>query len=218
MDNFKFEPYSSIGFVGGSQTGKTSMINTIICNLDRYFKDPVPEFILYCYSKYQDSFDKVKECLQDKVLFHQDMPPESMIKEIGKKYKNPIIIFEDIFEKYIDTKKMLSLFLEGVHHDRLTVFYVLHNLFFASKNRRSLQLSTQYYVIFPTKSDGLSYEMFARRMGSERSKEFKEVLLDVMKDRRYCSAVIDLHPGSYSKFMVWSKILPNQNPVGYMID
>ena len=145
MDNFKFEPYSAVGFIGGSQSGKTTTINAIICNMERYFKDVIPEFVLYCYSKYQDSFDKVKECLQDKVMFYQDLPPESMIKEIAKQYKNPIIIFEDIFEKYIDTKLMLNLFLEGIHHDKLTVFFVLHNLFHSSKNRRSLQLSTQYF-------------------------------------------------------------------------
>lgn len=55
-------------------------------------------------------------------------------------------------------------------------------------------------------------------MGSERAKAFKEVLSDIMKDRRYCFAVIDLHPASESKFMVWSKMLPDQNPVGYVID
>ena len=145
MENFKFKPYSSVAFVGGSQCGKTTVINTIICNLDRYFKTDVPEFVLYCYSKYQESFNEVKECLEDKVMFYQDMPPESLIKDIGKSYKNPLIIFEDIFERYIDSKMILSLFLEGIHHDRMTVFYVLHNLFMASKNRRSLQLSTQYF-------------------------------------------------------------------------
>ena len=218
MDNFKFEPYSAVGFIGGSQTGKTTAINAIICNMERYFKDVIPEFVLYCYSKYQDSFDDVKECLQDKVMFYQDLPPESMIKEIGKRYRNPVIIFEDIFEKHIDKKMMLNLFLEGVHHDKYTIFFVLHNLFHSSKNRRSLQLSTQYFVIFPTKADGLSYEIFARRMGTERSKEFKEVLTDIMKEKRYCMAVIDLHPGSKSRFMVWTKMMPNQDPIGYVID
>lgn len=73
-------------------------------------------------------------------------------------------------------------------------------------------------MIFPTKADGLSYEIFARRMGTDRAKAFKEVLTDIMKDRKYCMAVIDLHPGSQSKFMVWTKMLPNENPVGYVID
>ena len=145
MENFKFQPYSAVAFIAGSQCGKTHFINAILCNIDRYFKEPVPEFVLYCYSKYQDSFDKVKECLEDKVMFYQDMPQEGLIKDIAKKYKNPVIVFEDIFEKYIDTKMILSLFLEGVHHDRITIFYTLHNLYHSSKNRRSLQLSTQYF-------------------------------------------------------------------------
>ena len=145
MENFKFQPYSAVAYVAGSQCGKTYFINTILCNMERYFKPPIPEFVLYCYSKYQDSFDMVKECLGNKVMFHQDLPPESMIKDIAKKYKNPVVVFEDIFEKYIDTKMILTLFLEGVHHDRFSIFYTLHNLYHSSKNRRSLQLSTQYF-------------------------------------------------------------------------
>lgn len=85
-----------------------------------------------------------------------------------------------------------------------------------------MQFALIYYffvlVIFPTKADGLSYEIFARRMGSTRSNEFKEVLSDIMKGKRYCMAVVDLHPASDSKFMVWSKMMPNETPVGYVID
>lgn len=55
-------------------------------------------------------------------------------------------------------------------------------------------------------------------MGSARSKEFKEVLADVMKGGKYCLVVVDLHPASDSRFLAWSKMLPDQAPVGYVID
>lgn len=39
-----------------------------------------------------------------------------------------------------------------------------------------------------------------------------------MKDGKYCMGIVDLHPASDSKFLVWSKMMPKQSPVGYVID
>lgn len=216
MEDFKFIPNSIIAVCGPSQIGKTRFIHQVIDELDYVFKEPQPKHVLYCYSIWQDAYTKMKEDHGDKIMFHLGLPESEKIKKVANMYPGTLLVMDDCLEPIIDRPEILSLFVEKVHHYKLNLAYILHHIFAAGKNRRTLTLQTQYFVLFPNRVDQLSFEIFSRHLGRKESSEFMEIYSDIKKSE-YNYFVVDCHARSKSDFFVWCQIFKNQHLVGYKL-
>ena len=95
---------------------------------------------------------------------------------------------------------------------------MLHNLYEKIPAIRTIKLNTQYFIFFPNRTDLLSYETFARRLGRKKGSNFMEVFHDILDSpQKFQYMLVDMNPRSSSKFMIRTNFLENEVPVGYMI-
>ena len=213
-ETLKFKTNSIICVCGPTGVGKTFLIRNILRDRMKLFEEPQPNFIMYCYSIWQDIYSEMKEQFGEHIIFHQGLPEEDMLKRMSILKPGLLLLLDDVLENIIDQKDILSLFLEKVHHLNLQLLYVIHNLYCSGKNRRTLSLQTQYFIFFPTRTDQLSFEIFSARLGRKNSRSFMDIYDDV-KANNYKYFVVDSHPRSMSKIFVWTQIFSGENLIGY---
>ena len=114
-----------------------------------------PKKIYYCYSIWQDSYDKIKAIAATmglvQIQFIQGLDVFSIIEP------NSWLIIDDLAESIEQwSQQMLQLFTVRSHHEQISVTLVLHNLFHQSKCMRTLALNCTYYIIYRVVRDSSS--------------------------------------------------------------
>lgn len=208
-----FKSNSIISICGPTGVGKTYLLKEIIDDRENLFEDK-PNFVLYCYSIWQPIYSKLKEENNQNIMFVQGIPDNDLIKRTSMLKPGFLLVLDDVLESIIDKPDILTLFIEKCHHLSINLLYILHNFYCQSRNRRTLSLQTQYYIFFPTRSDQLTFEIFASRLGRKNSKSFMDIYDDI-KANKYKYFVIDSHPRSQSKYFVWTQIFNGQKTVAY---
>ena len=145
---------------GPTGCGKTHLLLTILeKSIDLII--PTPERIIYCYSIWQDVFDKLK----DKVEFHKGIFD---FEEVDPSTVN-LIIFDDLMSES-DNISIQNLFTKGSHHLNISVFLLTQNLFNKGKFSRTINLNSQYTIIFDNPRDRSQIRYLARQMFPHNSK------------------------------------------------
>jgi hypothetical protein len=149
LDAFTSEIMNSLPFlhsfnciVGGpSQSGKTQFTFKLIRNA-RSMIFPPPERIVYHYGEWQDIF-----CDYPNVDFQEGAPDFSQFD--GK--KRTLVILDDLSSA--TDKNCEDLFTRGSDHRNLSKIYLTQNLFYKSKQNRTMSLNTHYLVLFKNPRD-----------------------------------------------------------------
>ena len=215
MENNKlvFKRNSIICMCGPTGVGKTFLLRKIIEERRQLFEDK-PDFVLYCYSIWQPIYSEMKEEFGEEIMFQHGIPDTELLKRMSVLKPGLLLLLDDCLEKIIDKPVILTLFVEQVHHFSINLCYVLHNIYCSGKNRRTLTLQTQYFIFFPTRSDQLSFEIFASRLGKKNSKSFMEIYDDIKK-HKFKYFIVDSHPRSESNIFVWTGIFNGQKMIAY---
>ena len=211
IKKFKFQTPTSVAVIGASGSGKTQFIFNILDNKDKIFEIQ-PKGILYCYTEYQEIFDKYKEYVQ----FFKGVPTKSDLDKFRSKLisridKNPhiILILDDLMlDINIDVCKLITIYS---HHNNISVFLILHNLFFQHKLMRSIILSIHYYVIFGIRRDVSQIRYFSNQLFND--KKLRDEFLDLYKETlntKYGYLLIELHPGQCYRVAIRQNIFPHE--------
>ena len=149
MYQFK-TPFRSF-LCGPSMSGKTTLLAKIIQNCDKMFLEK-PKKIYYCYSIWQESYDKIKAI--DTTIPIQFIRGLDVFNSIES---NSWLIIDDLAESIEQfSHEMLQLFTVRSHHEHISVTLVLHNLFHQSKCMRTLALNCTVYIIYRVVRDSSS--------------------------------------------------------------
>jgi len=113
-----------------------------------------PKKIYYCYSIWQESYNKIKAIAamgSMQIQFIQGLDVFNIIEP------NSWLIIDDLAESIEQwSQQMLQLFTVRSHHEQISVTLVLHNLFHQSKCMRTLALNCTYYIIYRVVRDSSS--------------------------------------------------------------
>jgi len=115
-----------------------------------------PKKIYYCYSIWQESYNKIKAIAATtmgsmQIQFIQGLDVFNIIEP------NSWLIIDDLAESIEQwSQQMLQLFTVRSHHEQISVTLVLHNLFHQSKCMRTLALNCTYYIIYRVVRDSSS--------------------------------------------------------------
>ena len=101
--------------------------------------------ILYCYSIYQDTFDRMKREVEG-IEFLAGIPIRGEVENFADGMHN-LMILDDLSEGMVKDHDMERLFVQGAHHSNLSVFLVSHNYFRQGKCARTVALNTHYTVL-----------------------------------------------------------------------
>ena len=126
-------PFTCI-VAGPSGSGKTVFTTRLIEN-SKTLIEPAPDRILWCYGIYQTFFNDLKN-----VEFHEGLP--NLDNFDGK--QRTLLILDDLMHETDD--RVSQIFTRVSHHKNVSVLYLTQNLFYGSKQNRTMNLNSHYLV------------------------------------------------------------------------
>ena len=128
---------------------------------------PYIERLVWCYGIYQDIFDN-----QRNIEFHEGIPNEDMFDEISR----TLLILDDLMSQADD--RVENIFTKLSHHKSVSVLFLMQNVFFKSKQARTISLNSHYIVAFKNARGAMQISNLARQMYSGNSKFMVEAFKD----------------------------------------
>ena len=211
LKKFQFVLPSTTIIAGPSGSGKTMLLFKIIDNRSSMFTDKI-EGVMYCYSAYQDIFDKYTDC----VTFHKGLPNREELdkfreKYITKNYKNPhvILVLDDLMLQM--DNHMAELFTIYSHHHNLCIFFLMHNIYYQHRMMRTISLSTHYFILFAMRRDVNQVKIFASQLFNTKAEKQEFLQLYKSLDKKpYSYLTVEVHPSQTYRVGLRKGIMPGE--------
>jgi hypothetical protein len=185
IQSYFFEHPATVMFAGPSKSGKTQLVKKIILNNNHCFSSP-PERIYYCYSRWQSAYDEMKGSIQS-IHFIQGLPSISIFDE---NYIN-LLIIDDLMSDAAKNDEIKEIFTVDSHHMNISVFFLVHNLFQAEKNQRTISLNINYLFLLNNPRDRFQIYSLARQLYPEKPKFIMECFRDAVEEKKYGYLFLD---------------------------
>ncbi len=146
----RFKENSSFVVCGRSGSGKTTFISKLLLNADEMFENEKgrPIEILYCYSAYQDIYDKMYRKMRN-IRFVQGLPDRDLLRKlISPKNRHLILVIDDLMRQALSSTLIFDFFTVNAHHQGTSIIYVSHNLFQQGEFSKAISLNSTYYCLF----------------------------------------------------------------------
>ena len=199
--NFK-HPFTAI-VAGPSGSGKTVFTTKLIENASRVIEPP-PQKIMWCYGIYQDFFSELKS-----VEFHEGIPDVNAFD--GK--QRVLLILDDLMHEA--DERVSQIFTRVSHHKSLSVVFLTQNLFYGSKQNRTISLNAHYLILFKNARDATQISHLAAQMYPGRSKYMIESYRDATSTP-FSYLLVDLKPDTDDKVRLRSNIFPGETTYAYV--
>ena len=195
-------PFTCI-VAGPSGSGKTVFTTRLIENV-RDMIEPAPDRVLWCYGVYQSFFSETKN-----VEFHEGLPNLDVFD--GK--QRVLLILDDLMHETDD--RVSQIFTRVSHHKNLSVLYLTQNLFYGSKQNRTISLNSHYVVLFKNARDATQISHLAGQMYPGKSKFMIEAYRDATSNP-FSYLLVDLKPDTEDRLRLRSNIFPGETPYVYL--
>jgi hypothetical protein len=164
---------------------------------------------VYCYSRYQSAFDKLKI---ERIEFREGLID---IDEFDPKEDN-LLILDDLMTACEKDSTIVNLFTVDSHHKNISTFLITQNLFSRGKNSRTISLNSHYMILFNNPRDRSQIFYLARQMFPHNSNYLIECYEDAT-DREFGYLFLDLTQKTKSKYRVQTNILPGDERIIYQL-
>ena len=204
IPTFQFETPCTIGITGSTSSGKTYFVKKLLDFRDQVFKQS-PSRVIYCYGIWQDMFNGM-----DNVDFWEGLPTNIIEKEKGD---HTLLILDDLMDLVVKSDVIQQLFTRGSHHQNITVLYINQNMYHQGRCARTINLNTQYHILFKNPRDVYQVSLFSKQLGLGRK------LLDAYQDatsKPYGYLFVDLSPHNHSNLKVKTCVFPNEYVIVYV--
>ena len=195
-------PFTCI-VAGPSGSGKTVFTTRLIENA-KVLIEPAPDRILWCYGIYQTFFNDLKN-----VEFHEGLP--NLDNFDGK--QRTLLILDDLMHETDD--RVSQIFTRVSHHKNVSVLYLTQNLFYGSKQNRTMNLNSHYLVLFKNARDATQISHLAGQMYPGISKFMIESYRDATS-KPFSYLLVDLKPDTEDRFRLRSNIFPGETHYVYL--
>ena len=199
--NFK-HPFTAI-IAGPSGSGKTVFTRKLIEHASRII-DPPPQRIVWCYGIYQPFFNEMKS-----VEFIEGVPDVNLFD--GQ--QRTLLILDDLMHETDD--RVSQIFTRVSHHKSLSVLYLTQNLFYKTKQNRTMSLNAHYLVLFKNPRDMTQVSHLAAQMYPGKSKYMIESYRDATSIP-FSYLLVDLKSDTEEKMRLRSNIFPGETTYVYV--
>lgn len=219
MSLIPFKP-GCISIVGPSRSGKSFLIHSILKERNNMFTPGIKiNKILYCYSVYQKEFENLSNHIGDDIIFHQNIPSKEYIEEFVNQNKDfNMIILDDLQNECLDNVDVLKLFTESSHHLDLIVIMSNHNLYSQGRFAKTIQLNSNYLIIFELVRDLGQLRTLASQMYPGKLKSFLKIYSDCCLNTKWGYLTVNLNSNlNDDEHRLYTQILPGQTPIVYKL-
>lgn len=209
-DSIKFKHPFSMIVAGPTSTGKTLLVFNILENFEKLilFKNPFRQInVLWCYNEWQDMYEKkfIKNNINIKY--------EEGISLTNDNYD--IIVIDDLMRYTEKSKDLMDFFTTKSHHKKVSIIFIVQNLFFQSHKMRNITLNTMYVILTNNRQDKLQIKSLANRIYPDNTSILIESYEEAMKLSDYGYLLIDNHPNTPSKLRLRTQIF-GEVPIIYV--
>lgn len=189
---------------GSTSSGKTTLVRGIVDNFPLLVTPDLqlPIRVTWCMG----SDGEVPSTQNPDVLLEIVRGPPSEDLDAD------LLILDDQMSELADSKKMCDLFSKHSHHKRISIIFIVQNVFFQGKQMRNIALNCHYMLLTKSRRD-LSQ---MKRMGIQlfgKSAYFYESYKKAVLDRKYGYLMVDISPSTDERFRLRTDILPHEYPI-----
>ena len=191
---------------GPTMSGKTTWMKTLLLNRNDVITPP-PDRIVWIYKRWQPLYDELQLHVPE-IQFIQNLPLEMKEDTFLDVKDRTFIIIDDMMKDATENKDVCELFIEGAHHRNLSVACIMQNLYNKGRGNRTMNLNTQYLVVFKNPRDQLQIAALARQMFPGNSRK----LLDAYEravEKPHGSLLIDFKQSTPESLRLRPNILNN---------
>ena len=128
--------------------------------------------------------------------------------------KKILLIIDDLMTE--SNNKLYNFYTKGAHHKNLSIVFITQNLFNSNRDQRTINLNTQYMIIFKNPRDMLQIQYLGRSILGRNAIEFENafryatqqpygyLLIDMRQETpeqfRYKTYILNDHPKNTANF------------------
>ena len=195
---------------GPSRAGKSTLVLNIIKQHETLIDKHIDK-IVYCYTRYQNVFDNLKETVPD-IIFNEGLPDTSLFSSD----ENNLLILDDLMHEVGSDVTAYNMFCIDSHHKSISIFFMTQNLFPKEKYSRTISLNCNYIILMNNHRDKIQIRHLARQVYPENSLFMIEVYNDAVEKIRFGYLVIDLCQTTDIKHRLQTGILSNETRIVYI--
>ena len=145
-DNFKFRHPFTMIVAGPTSCGKTTWVKALL-EQSKDMITPPPIEIFWFYKRWQPLYSEMRSHIPH-LKFVEG------IQAINVDIQHPrLYIFDDLMRDCTKSTDICEMYTEGSHHQNLSVICLMQNLFHHGKENRTMNLNSQYIVLFKNPRD-----------------------------------------------------------------
>lgn len=198
---------------GPSNSGKTFFVKMLLQNAGKLISKKIDN-IVFIYSVWQPLYDDLLNMYDNNIKFIEGIPQTLDDDVLFPVNKTSLVVVDDFMLQASNNKEIEKLFTVYVHHKNLNVIYILQNLFFQGKSSRTINLNTNYLVVFRNSRDAAQIGILAKQMYPNNSKFFMESYEDAT-GTPYGYLLIDYKAKTPEQYRLRTALL-SQHPVVYL--
>lgn len=197
-------------------SGKTTLLLNILRNADKMFTE-APDNIIYAYGIYQPAFEDIEKTIPN-LRLHEGIPDEETLHgAVATSGQNTLVILDDLMDECSKSKYMSTLATRGVHHMRITLCFILQNIYYKSPIMRTISLNLSYFILMKTNRDLQQIHCLSRQMFPVTPLRLVEAYEDAVKTMGpHGYLVINNLPSAEEDVRLVTGILPNQQLTLYI--
>lgn len=174
---------------GASGSGKTTFVSRILTELKI---SPTPTRIVWLYAQWQPLYTALAQSSLP-IEFVEGVPEAVGRSDYFLPEEINVLVIDDLMLHQGVNELVAALFIHGSSHRSLSIFYLIHNIFWKSKLSREIRLNAKYLIVFRGASDSEPLQRLGRQLFPRHVKYFQEATDYCMSnDNGYL--VIQLHP------------------------
>lgn len=203
-------PFSAI-VAGSSGTGKTVLTRSLLSDFKQTTnirKDRLK--VLWCHGQAQD--------------LHQEAVPgidityaNEFVYEFGDE-RPDVVVYDDLMSEIAGNKALTDVFTKKRHHEGVSVIFIVQNLFFQTKEMRTISLNCMYFILMKNPRDRLQVMNLGRQIFPHSMDYFMKTVDDAFRDP-FSHLIVDMtsacddsirlrqrvKDGNRSGWYVWSR-------------
>lgn len=167
---------------GPSQSGKTTLVETMIRMKEDLFTEPFSAVYWFCAHPPKDKIEGVQYRVGIPEKVEQTIEPHSLV------------ILDDLMKELSNSALLTTLMTKTVHHLPITLIYITQNIFSAGADSKTRRLNTHYIFAFKNPHDRAQIGYLGREMRPECKEFLSNAYNDATSKHAYSYLMMDYRP------------------------
>ena len=209
-DPRKLQHPFSILLSAPSQSGKSHWTLKLIEKCREKVTPPIDKIIYVNPTKSQD--------LHDRLVKHSPVPirlTDNIETVKGDSNLNTLVVIDDFMDDDATEREVERIFIKRVHHENLSVAYLVQNLFNAGKKHRTISLNANYIWLGTNRRAADQIRTLATQIFPTKTKFFLEAYHDAVTRKPYGYLFLDLKVATPEDYRVKTDVLM-ETPIYYL--